>query len=240
VVIGWNQFGKDVVDQLVGVYKKVAIVTNVINDVDLIRETYDKKLVYVIFSDMANFELISKTNIHLASAVFINLKDDTEKLVYILNMKKHFGNLKFVVTLDNSSLKQTFHSAGTTYTVTKNEISSKLVASYIFEPDVAEYSENIMSYAETDDDHDIKEYKVIGHCAFCKKDYEYAFIHLKKQYNSVLIGISKLIEGKRILFKNPSEPLMVEEGDYLLMITTKKADLELQKLFQIEEGYMGD
>ena len=112
VVIGWNQFSKDVVDQLVGVKKKVAIITNVFNDIDLLKESYDPKLVYTLYADLNNFELVSKANLEEASNVFINLVDDTEKLVYILNLKKHFGELKFVVTLENSSLKQTFHTAG--------------------------------------------------------------------------------------------------------------------------------
>lgn len=239
VVIGWNQFGKDVVDQLTGVGKKVAIVTNVFNDIDLLKESYDPKMVYVLYSDLSNFELVAKTNIQEASNIFINILDDTEKLVYILNLKKNFGELKFVVTLENSTLKHTFHTAGTTYIISKNEITSKLLASYIFEPDVAEYSEDIMSYAEADDDHDIKEFKVIYSNPYCNRDYIDAFIDLKKSYNTILIGISKNVKGYRKLIKNPSDNVKIEEGDYLIMITTKKADRMLRQLFLIEEGFVG-
>ncbi len=238
VIINWDQFGKAVVDQLVGVGKKVAIVTNTMNDIDLIRENYNKKLVYVLFADYSNFDLMRKTNIEAASNVFVNIKDDTEKLVYILNIKKAFRNLKVVVTLENSSLKNTFHSAGTTYTVSKNEISSKLLASYIFEPDVATYSEDIMSYAVSENDYDIKEYKVIGQNPFCHKTYIDTFYGIKKNCNSILIGISKFEKGKRILYKNPDDDVSVDEGDYLIMITNAKSDKILCKLFQIEEGML--
>ena len=81
--------------------------------------------------------------------MFINLTNDTEKLVYILNLKKSFPNLDYVVTLDNGDLKNTFISAGVTNTISKHEISSKLLASYMFEPDVAAYSESILSFADT-------------------------------------------------------------------------------------------
>lgn len=239
VVIGWNQFSKDVVDQLVGVRKKVAIITNVFNDIDLLKESYDPKLVYTLYADLNNFDLVAKANLEDASNVFINLVDDTEKLVYILNLKKHFGELKFVVTLENSSLKQTFHTAGTTYIISKNEITSKLLASYIFEPDVAEYSEDIMSYAEADDDHDIKEFKVIYANPYCNRNYIDAFIELKKNTNSILIGISKTVKGYRKLIKNPVDNIKIEEGDYLIMITTKKAESDLQQIFKIEEGFVG-
>ena len=239
VVIGWNQFGKEVVDQLVGVGKKVAIVTNVYNDIDLLKESYNSKLTYVLYSDLNNFELLSKSNLDEAANVFINLQDDTEKLVYILNLKKHFGELKFVVTLENSSLKHTFHTAGTTYIISKNEITSKLLASYIFEPDVAEYSEDIMSYAEADDDHDIKEYKVLPMNPYCNKDYIDAFIDLKKSHNSILIGISKTIKGYRKLIKNAADNVKIEEGDYLILITTKRDEPDLMGIFHIEEGFVG-
>ncbi len=239
VVIGWNQFSKDVVDQLVGVHKRVAIVTNVFNDIDLLKESYDPKLVYTLYADLSNFELIGKANLAEASNVFINLADDTEKLVYILNMKKHFGDLKFVVSLENSSLKQTFHTAGTSYIISKNEITSKLLASYIFEPDVAEYSEDIMSYAEADDDHDIKEFKILYSNPYCNRSYIDAFIELKKNTNSILIGISKSDKGYRKLIKNPADNVKIEEGDYLIMITTKRAEKDLQQIFKIEEGFIG-
>jgi voltage-gated potassium channel len=239
VVIGWNQFGKDVVDQLVGVGKKVGIVTNIYNDIDLLRESYSPKLVYILYSDLNNFDLLSKVNLEDASNVFINLTDDTEKLVYILNLKKHFGELKFVVTLENNSLKHTFHTAGTSYIISKNEITSKLLASYIFEPDVAEYSEDIMSYAEADDDHDIKEYKILFSNTYCNRDYIEAFIDLKKSHNSILIGISKNVNGYRKLIKNPPDTVKIEEGDYLIMITTKKEEKNLGQIFKIEEGYIG-
>lgn len=240
VIFGWNAFGKAVVDQLVGVNKKVAIITSNRNDVELIRENYDKKSVYVLLADYTNYDLIRKSNIQSASNVFINMADDTEKLVFILNLRKIFGDLKFVVTLENSDLKNTFHSAGTTYTISKNEISSKLLASYIFEPDVAEYSEDIMSFAEEEDDHDIKEFKVLKSNPLCGKEYEEAFLNLKKTCNSILIGISKNQGRSRILIKNPSEPTKVEEGDYLIMITSNRSQKLLDKIFQTEEGFLGN
>ncbi|MEJ0031859.1 MAG: hypothetical protein WDO15_16455 [Bacteroidota bacterium] len=45
---------------------------------------------YTLFADYNNFDLIEKAaNLKKASIVFINLGDDTEKLVYIINIKKH-------------------------------------------------------------------------------------------------------------------------------------------------------
>ncbi|MEQ8552507.1 MAG: ion channel [Cyclobacteriaceae bacterium] len=239
VIIGWNEFGKMVLDQLIGVGKKVAIVTNKREDIDLIRDQYSSKNIFILYSDFKGFELLKKTNIEQSSIVFVNLDDDTEKLVYILNMKKYFPNLDYVVTLDNGDLKNTFISAGVTNTISKHELSSKLLASYMFEPDVAAYSESIMSFARGDADYDIKQFLVTSQNPYVGKPYQETFFDLKQKYNSVLIGITKRDKfGNKKLIKNPLGDLKIAPGDYLILILNGKAFKLLRKTFHVDEGYI--
>jgi voltage-gated potassium channel len=240
LIIGWNDFGRAVVDQLVGAKRKVAIVTNKKDHIDLIQEIYGDHHVFTLFSDLNNFELLKKANPKEAQIVFLNLEDDTSKLVYALNMKKVYPKSKFVVTLDNAGLKNTFISAGITYTVSKTEISSKLLASYIFEPDVAMFSEDIMSFAYDDIDHDIKEWKVLESNPYLDKTYNHAFMDLKKTCNAVLIGMTKTTNNERHLYKNPEEDMLIEEGDYLIILTNLKSYKRLMREFGIDEGIQGD
>lgn len=238
VIIGWNDFAKVVTEQLVLVGNKVAIVTNDKDSIDLIYKDFDQKQVYVLFTNFDNLELLKKANIQIASAVFINLDNDTEKLVYILNLKKKFYLKNFVVMLDNANLKDTFYGAGVSYIVSKNEISSRLVASFIFEPDVANYCEDIMSYPVDDEDYDIKQYKVISKNPFIDHKYKDVFLDLKKKYNCILIGLSKEKGGKRKLLKNPEGDIKVELYDYLIIITNGKSQKFLAKDFGIKEGIL--
>ena len=241
VIIGWNEFGWHVVDQLVGVGRRVAIVTNRKDDVELIQEKYNSKNVFVLFSDYHNYDFIRKSNIENSTITFINLEDDTEKLVYVLNMKKVFPDTEFVVTLENGDLKHTFISAGVTNTISTHEISSKLLASYMFEPDVATYSESILSYAQTDTDYDIKQLYVTQKNPYLGKSYQEVFFDLKKRYNSVLIGITKRDKfGKKKLIKNPIGDLKISSGDYLIIILSGKAFKLLKKVFGVEEGSVKD
>lgn len=241
VIVGWNDFGWHVVDQLVGVGKRVAVVTPVRDEVDLIREKYNSKNVFVLFSDFNNTELLKKSNIHEATMVFINIEDDTEKLVYVLNLKKVFPETEFVVTLENADLKNTFISAGVTNTISTKEISSKLLASYMFEPDVASYSESILSYAKSDGDYDIKQFLVVQQNPYVGKPYQECFFDLKRKYNAVLIGITKRDKyGKKKLIKNPLGDLKISPGDYLIIILNGKAFKLLRKVFGVEEGYIRD
>ena len=241
VIIGWNEFGWHVVDQLVGVGRKVAVVTNKKDDVELIKEKYNHKNVFVLFSDYNNYEFLKKSNIENATITFINMDDDTEKLVYVLNLKKVFPETDFVVTLENGDLKNTFLSAGVSNTISTKEISSKLLASYMFEPDVATYSESILSYAKSDSDYDIKQLLITPNNPYNGKAYQEVFFDLKKRYNSVLIGITKRDKyGHKKLIKNPLGDLKVGVGDYLIIILNGKAYKLLKKMFGVEEGALKD
>lgn len=236
VMIGWNDFGQSVISHLIGAGRKVAVVTKDRASIDIIREYYTTDQVYTLFSDYNNFELLEKAQIKKASIIFINLNDDTEKLVYIINIKKHYDSLNYVVTLDNGNLKSTFHNAGVTYAISKNEISSKLLASYIYEPDVALFSEEIIAYAHEQDDYDMKQFYVAADNPLRGMYYETAFFDLKKQCNVVLIGIVKEKDGQRKLLKNPESNVTIESGDYLVMLMNGKGMDRLKRVFHIEEG----
>lgn len=237
VIIGWNSLAKTVIDQLIATGRKVAIVTDQKNDVEIIQEYYLPKTVYVLFSDYENFDLLEKANIAGASIIFVNLEDDTQKLVYVLNLKKHFDNPKMIVTLENANLKHTFQSAGVRYAISRHEIASKLLASYIFEPDVAEFSEEIISYATNDEEYDIKQFKVAKDNPFIQSEYGKSFYALKRDYNVILIGLVRLENGERKLYKNPEDQFLIQEKDYLIMIMNRKAEEKIQKIFQVGEGY---
>lgn len=239
VIIGWNDFGWQVADQLEGVGKQIAIVTNKKDDVDLIREKYSDKMVFVLFSDYNNADLLKKANIEQSSNVFVNLENDTEKLVYVLNLKKSFPEIEFVVTLENGDLKNTFLAAGVSNTISTKDISSKLLASYMFEPDVAIYSESILSFAKSDGDYDMKQLLITPKNPYNGKAYQDVFFDLKKRYNSVLIGITKRDKfGQKKLIRNPLGDLKVSNGDYIIVILNGKAFKLLKKVFGVEEGFV--
>jgi voltage-gated potassium channel len=240
IIIGWNEFGKMVTDQLHGVGKEVVIVTDEKDLIDTIREQYNhSNRIFTLFSDHNSLETLKKANISKSSIILVNLDNDTEKLVYILNLKKMYGeDLEYVVTLDNANLKHTFLTAGVTNAVSKNEIASKLLASYMFEPDVAAYSEGIMTFTQNDADYDIKQFLVTPDNPYISKPYQDVFFDLKKRYNSILIGISKVDKyGKRKLIKNPLGDINVGMGDYLIILINGKAFKIIQKVFNVEEGY---
>jgi voltage-gated potassium channel len=236
IVIGWDKFGKQVVDEVVGSGKQVAIIVNDKATVDLIHEAYSKQEVFVLYTDYSNLDAFAKAKIEQAATVFINFPDDTEVLIYLLNLKKRYPDLNYVVSLNNPSLKETFAAAGVRYVVSKTEIASRLVASYTFEPDVALVAESIMTTALEGEEYDLLEFRVGPQNPYVNKDYLDSYIDLKVEHDCVLVGINKKKNGKRILLKNPSKGVSIEEGDYLVMICSGETKQKIKKLFGTSEG----
>ena len=239
VVIGWDQFAQSVVDELIGAEKKVAIVTDNREQLDPINERYGEADVFVLVTDYSNYTVLEKANMARAATVFINLEDDTQKLVYSLNLKKQYGENEHVVILNNTDLEDTFHSAGVTFTLSKDGIAAKIVASYIFEPDVARYSVDLLSSAVSSDDYDIQQYLVTENNPHLNREYADVFRALKEEHNIILIGISKLEQdGSRRLIKNPARSLTIKTGDYLLMIMSGENEAQITELFGVAEGFV--
>jgi voltage-gated potassium channel len=235
VVIGWDHFAKNVIDQIVNAHCKVAIVTNSSDKLELIKEFYPDKQVCVLLADYNNMEILKKVNIESSNSVFINFPDDTKSLIYVINLRKHY-DVNMVVALQTSELKETFQSVGVNHIISKNDITSKMVASYIFEPDVAVFTEDLMETSVEEDDFDMHEYKVIETNPYLNTDYMDAFVSLKKKYDTVLIGITKIKNEERVLLKNPSKGVKIELNDYILIISNSNYQKRIEKDFGVKEG----
>jgi voltage-gated potassium channel len=234
LIIGWNDFSKMVAEEIALTSKQMAIVTNQKDDIDLIYSQYGKENVFVLFSDYQSLETLNKVNASKASVAFISLKDDSDSLMYVLAFKKSYSGPSIVVSLEKSQLKETFYAAGVTYAVARNEIASKLVASYIFEPDVAVMNIDLLSSSRSDDDHDVQEYRVTDANPYIGKNCFEVFMELKQKYNSILMGIYKY-ETKTMVV-NPGPDFKVVAGDYLLILSDGFNKKNFLQLFNVQEG----
>lgn len=235
VIIGWDDFAKNVADQIINAHSKIAIITDNNDDLEYIKELYSDDQVFVFFTDYKNMETLTKVNISDSNSVFVNFPEDTKSLIYVINLKKHY-DVNVVVALQTSELKDTFHSVGVTHIISKNDITSKMVASYIFEPDVALYTEDLMETSVNEDDFDISEYKITEDNPYANMDYMDVFIDLKNKYDSILLGITKIENNKRVLLKNPSNGVKIELNDYIILISNSDSQNKIEKDFGIKEG----
>lgn len=242
IILGWNNFAKMIVHQLLLAKNKVVIVTAEKNDIDLIWTEYPnhQASIFLLFSELSNVDMLAKANIEHSKVVFVNQEQDTDKLITILNIKETYHNLRFLVALENYELYNTFKSAGVDHILSKNEIASKLIASYIFEPDVAEFTADVITSSEASDEYDIKQYKIKNGNRFDGKTYGEVFEELKRQHNILAIGICKIENGNKNLLKLPEDNVLLKAGDYLLMIVNGSHLQKLGKLFEINEGVVNE
>lgn len=232
IVIGWNNFGRQVAEQIFNSGNKVAFVVNSKNDLDLINDLFEGDNCFCMFADYHNFDAYRKINIEQSKGVFVNFEEDTETLVYVLNLKKEFANIELVVTCKNPDLKETFINAGINHVVAQDNVSSRMVASYIFEPEVASLTEDLIASSVTDTDFDIQQYKVTDNNQLLDLTFKEIFWKLKTELNVVLLAISK--NGK--LNKNIPDSEKLELDSYMIVISCGKCKKELENLFGIKEG----
>ncbi len=238
VIVGWNDFARSVIKQLLSSENRIAIVCDKMEDVDNIYNEFGKKDIFVLFSDYKNIENLDRVNITDSYITFVNVGADTDKLISVLNLKKLFPDVQYIVTLDDADLRETFEGLGVTFVLSKNEIASKLIASYIFEPDVAEYSSDLITSAQLEDDHDIQQYQVLESSKFHNKTCGEAFEYLKKNHNILLIGLAKNQNGSRKLMKLPDDDTKIELKDYMIMIMKGHKKDQLRDMFGINEGVL--
>jgi len=238
LIVGWDDFARAVAHQLLSADLRIAIVTEAKDDVDLIYEQLPRDKVFVLFADLRDPLVLERAGIQEAGMVFPNLKTDTDKLVAILNIKREFPHTQFVVALDNEDLRGTFRAAGVTFVLSRSEIAAKMVASYIFEPDVAEYETDLLASAKESDEYDIQQFLVKSGNPYLGRTYGEAFADLKRVHNTVLIGIAKGGDRERRLIKLPTDEVSIDLGDYILMIVNGETERAISELFGTSEGVL--
>ncbi len=236
IFIGWNEFSRMVAEEIYHTSKKIAIVTQNKDEIDLIYSQFGKENTFALFADYNNLDSLEKVNVSEASAVFISIPDDAQVLLYVLDFKKRFPKPQIVVSIENSKLKDTFKSAGVTYAIARNEIASKMVASYMFEPDVANLNNDLISSSRGMMDHDMQEYNVLENNEYAGQNYLDVFIDMKKKYNAVLVGISRKVDNEWKLLTNPSEDEQVLANDYLVLMCNGSSKKQIASVFGIMEG----
>ncbi len=234
IIVGWDTFADLMISELVGADQQVCIITENQTDIDFIYQKYDKKNVFVVFSDLRNYNCLDNCNPNQAKIVFVNQLTDTDKLIFILNTKKQYPNLNFVISLNDANLKETFKNAGVTYVLSKNEIASKIIASYIFEPIVADYTTDLIDSSKGANDYDIQQYKIKIDNPFCGMNYGDLFLKMKKEFKLIPIGLYK--SGTDVLIKLPEDDVIISNGDYLILIGNGLSFSKYTKQFKQHQG----
>jgi voltage-gated potassium channel len=237
-VFGWDDFAQNITGQLLASSNNVVVLTEAEDEKPAIRGEFtdqqeDSLQVFALHrSDYPEMKNIGLGN---AQSLFLNLGSDEQNLITILRLQKHFPDLEYMVGLTDENLEETFRSAGVTYAVSRFNISSKVLASYLYEPDVAEYTEDLLTATKNGEDYDIQQYRVTSQCAAVGEPFIDVMRTLKTDHRSTPIGLKKH-DGE--LIKIPEPDTVVDEKDYVLLITRGEREGGLEDYFGTAEGVL--
>jgi voltage-gated potassium channel len=233
VIVNWNEFAQEILQEIVNAGKQVVMITKERDDIEIIYNNYNRELVFALHCDYMDEKTFKRANLGTANTVLLNFEDDTENLVNLIALRKIHPTTSYVIALNSPSLKETFHELGVTFTLSKNEVASKMIASFVFEPVVAQITEGLMSSVVHEDDMGLMQFRVIETNPYIGAKCFDLFITLKKDLNVILVGLSK---HNGNLINSPTNDHTVEIGDYLAVMGCSNARKKLTELFQVEEG----
>ncbi|CAL2104365.1 Potassium channel protein [Tenacibaculum sp. 190130A14a] len=214
IIIGWNAFSKQVAEQIIKANEDLAIVVNQESDLKTIRQIYSDKKCFVLLADLNDYNALEKINITSSRRVYISFENDTDSLVYTISLKKQFESVNCVVAIENIELKSSFNYLGVQFIIPKKEIVSKFIASYIFEPNVALLTEDLISTSNDKTNLDICETKLTNNHNYINTSFLKTYIDLKEKSGITLVALSR----ENQLIKNPENNLILKENDVLLYI----------------------
>ncbi len=232
IVIGWNNFANQVADQIYPLGNKIAFITDSTEDLQHIKNLYTKENAFAMFMDFENTEAFDKVNVSKSKAVFINSLNDSQTLILSLKLLEKYPDVNIIANCVSPGLKGTLESIGVKHVISHSEVVSKMVASYMFEPHVAKYTDDLLATSIHSNDQDIVQFKVTASNPYQNKLYFESFVDMKKNYNAILIGL--VINGEVI--KDPTDNQLIQENDYLIIITKGEDKKKLENAFGIQEG----
>jgi len=246
IIIGWDDFSRRVVEQLVRSDRKVAVVTSDRDNVDLIHDYVNEDdqasgdNVIVLYAGFESYELLRRyVNIAEASKVFINRDKDTDTLITLLNLKGEFDEcpLDYVVRVKNKELLETFDDD--VEAVTTFKMASGLIASHIFEPAVADFGKDLIESVDEECDYELQQYYVQPDNAWARKPFGDMYWSLYEKYGAITLALGKR-NGKRRLIKLPDDDVTVEPGDYAVAIVNGQSASGLREEFGVTQGIIHD
>ena len=198
VIIGWDNLARLVTEQLVLSGQKVAVVTDNQDDIDMIYDEFDRSSVFVLLSNLNNYENLTKTNVQNCHRLLINNPSDKETLVDLLNIKSNekFRDIDTLVTIQEERMRETFigrpeASDSDTLSGRPDDNSkaywayslfrpaSNLIGSTIFEPLSADFMQDLITSVDRNNDeeeeYELQLYQVTEGDAFYESDTDFGY-----------------------------------------------------------------
>jgi voltage-gated potassium channel len=262
IILGWDGFSERVFRELNRSNIPVAIAT--VDHADAVRDRYgDLEGVEVV--EMSSFEAIGRlAEVDASEAVqfFVNLETDDDKLLRVVDLaERDEWDGEIDVVLENEQLEETFRDAGVRYAVSRDAVSSKLLATHVYEPDVAAAAEQLFTSTKSgtvdgsssgggrasDASRDAGIQQLEIGADFELPDVEpvepgtYVYRHVVKELRRRFGALPLAIYADGEFERLPGGEARVGVGDYLLVALTREVEREVREFLDATgEGRLAD
>lgn len=234
LICGWTDLSEIVLMELLADKKQVAVITEEQDDVPMIKRMEDDGNVFPIFGDPSKTEILDQANLKEASVVVLAMEDDSKNLITTLHIKEANPKARIIVKTSRAELKKTMKIAGVTYVVTPHVMAGRLIASAAFEPEVANFVEDVTSATDVGG-HDLRQYTLSQSQAGTVGDLSKT---LRQKSNTTLVGIARKKEkegtgiARWVVLPNPRDTEKVKGGDVIILLGNDEE-------FELAEEFLG-
>jgi voltage-gated potassium channel len=220
VICGWTPVSEVVLSELLVANREVAVISEVKDDIPIIKRLEERGKVFPIFGDPSKTEVLDQARVKKARVIILSMDDDSKNLITSLHIKELNPYARIIVKTSRPELKKTMRIAGVTYVVTPHEMAGRLIASAAFEPEVANFVEDVTTATDVAG-YDLQQYTISNEHAGTVKAVS---SRLKEKTNTTLIAVAKKTAHKKTgdaiwnVHPNPDDNVKVNPGDVVVLL----------------------
>jgi voltage-gated potassium channel len=238
IICGWTTVSEVVMLELVTAGRDVVVITENQDDLSLIKRNGDEAKIFAIYGDPSKTDILKQANIKEARVVILSMDDDAKNLITALHIKELNPRARIIVKTSRAELKKTMTLAGVTYIVTPHEMAGRLIASAAFEPEVANFVEDVTTATDSVG-YDLRQYTIseqhVGSVASVAKN-------LRTRTMTTLVAVAKrgykkdTRQEKWTLLPNPMDDVKINKGDVVILLGNEVQFKKVQDYLGTTQG----
>ncbi len=235
VICGWTPVSEIVLKELLTAKKEVAVITETKDDIPRIKSVAKKAKIFAIYGDPSKTDVLEQAGVEKARVIMLCVDDDTKNLITSLHVKKVNPQARIIVKTTREELKEPMKIAGVTYVSTPYEMAGRLIASAAFEPEVANFIEDITTATDIEG-HDLRQYTLLEKR---KTTVGRLSRQLRKKAGASLLAVGKKVKGTEeewTVLPNPDDGLEISAGDIAILLGNDEQFKKVEELLGVTQG----
>ncbi len=213
ILYGWSPTARTAVDELLSAGRSIAWVVDRPEEIPAAQRFAPRDRLFVTSGELSQDLLRERLNADEASTVVVASPDDARNIVASLNARAVNPGARIIVAVQAEALRQTLIASGVTYVASPYELSGRLVASAAFEPEVAQFIEDVTTGGEG---FDLRQYSAEP---FAGRTVSTVRAELVSFDGPLLVGVAQP-DGKSFAVRpHPPGDLVITARDQVVVLT---------------------